>query len=1188
MSNYISEGRAAVRLLLPVFLLLCTCVRAQRADPCALHVGLAAVPSSCDEITLTPDALNYRLEGSYREVSWVFATTTGSDTVRGEDFGTYTFRSSGTITLRVGNSCRTVQRRVAVSVEPSVPLALTGAGVYCSGSDPVRLTANVPGGIWIGEGIIDSRRGVFDPGAASPGVKAVSYTVVEGSCPYFGVLELTVIGSEEVMTVDTTVCKNDGVLQLDVRPAGGHWSGSGIVDSVLGHFDPAAVRPGSHFPRYTYRDVSGCLIQAEPRVVVERTPTLRLPDTLVLCRRDTTMDLNRQLGLDSKKTTVGYRVAGVALAGRTINPVTALKGPGTYPLEVTLRRGSCTVQHTTVLKLVELPDLRLTSPATVCVTEGQLILGANLPGGGWEGPGVDPRTGRVDLTRTGPGTYHYTYRMASGTPCAQRQTVALTVLPAPESLTAGPDLILCADSVSRELRLEGAFPAGGSFAGFGLRGGEVVDLGQLRHDTTYTYSYSVTEAGGCGGTARRSLRVNSLPTIAVTAPDTVCLGQEFAPGVVATGGRLTYDLGDGRQGSGPPPRVAYGRGDTTYAMRLVTSGPAGCRAQAVQRVYVQPPPQAGFALAVASGCAPLTLKPLDGSSFATKNYWLVAGTGVGEVLDGHVLTGYDRDTTVRVEQVVTNGCGTDRASQSVRVGAKPRANFGLDRSASCPPFRPRLTNTSTGSATAYRWTFGQGGESQDTDPVAPTYRGQEGRGATDYNIVLRAVNGCGQDSLERSIRVLATTVRAAIELDERAGCAPFEVAPVSGSTPGTSLHWSLLDTAGQQVAAATEARAPVFRLERPGRYALVLEASGCGKSRDTVNLVVRPGPQLAIRAPQRVCRRDTVHLSVVGAELTGYDWQLGQQGHSSVAAPQVAFLHSGPQTVNLVATGRSTGCVHHLATTIEVLPDPVIRPVVSDGVGCAPLRVTYSVPDTTGELSYSWDFGTAADASALSAPVHTYATPGQYIASVRATDGAGCSTVVPAPPVTVREPPVADFEARVDLDPEVLGDVTFRNRSAEADRFVWSFGDSTGSVAVAPDHRYAAYAEYAVRLIATAGYAGGGSCSDTLVRRVRPERFGRFFVPSALAPDHGAGEPTVWGAKGYAVARYELRVYSAYGQLVYRTDELEAGIPTGRWDGTLGGGGSDPAPQGTYTWRATVTYLDGQRDNLLGTVTVVR
>ena len=1185
-STVSSTGRTALHwLLLPLLLLLCTCVRAQRTDPCALNLTLGRVASSCNEVTLTPDALDYRLGGGYREVSWIFISGAQIDTIQGENFGTYTFRSSGSITLRATSSCKTVQRRVTVSVEPSRQLQLSGAGEYCSGSDPVQLAANVAGGIWIGEGIIDPQRGIFDPGAAPIGVSTVSYTVVEGNCPYFGELQVAVLASEEVESVDTTVCRNSGLLHLEIRPGGGYWSGNGIVDSLRGTFDPLAVGPGNYSPSYVYRDQSGCTVRVAPRVVVQRPPTLPIADTVRICRRDTSLDLNALLGVSHRGSSMSYRMEGDAIANRRLNPLVDLPAVGTYSLQATLTEESCAVTKTVVLQVKPLPELLVDVPPAVCISAGVATLSASLSGGHWEGPGVNAATGTVDLRRAGPGTRQYTYTHATGTPCAQQRRVELRILAETEGLTAGPDISLCAGT-QQELSLEGAHPAGGTFSGTGLRG-STVDVSMLHHDTTYTYTYSVAVRGGCGGTATRELRIESLPAVSVEAPDTVCVGQEVRLEVAANGGTLTYNLGNGERGTGFPHGTSYPRGDTTYRILLTVTNRAGCQAEISRSIFVRSPPVASFTLAETEGCAPLKLQPQDRSQSADGGYWLVAGQVINGALSDHVLSGFTRDTSVSVERVVSNDCGTDRASRPVRINAQPRANFALDRSEACPPFQPQLTNTSTGSATAYHWTFGQGDGSRQPTPTAPSYPGRGGETA-DYDILLRAANSCGADTLRRRVRVLATTVRAAIELDARVGCAPFEVQPVSGSTPGTLLAWSLLDSTGRQIAAAANERAPTFSIERAGRYVLVLQAKGCGSSRDSVSLTVRPGPQLAIQAPERVCRRDTITLGVDGPELTGYDWRLGGRGSSSAATPRVAFVRSGMQTVELVATGRQSGCVHHLVKTIEVLPDPVVRPLVSDSVGCAPLAVRYSVAKPDGALSYVWDLGTDADAVQRSASEAIYAVAGRYQATVRVTDAAGCSAAYTAPAVTVRRPPEANFAARVDLDPEVLGDVTFRNLSAEADRFEWFFGDSTGSTRMEPGHAYATYGEYAVRLVATADYPNGRSCSDTLVRRVRPERFGRFFVPSALAPEHGIGEPSVWGAKGYAVAQYDLRVYSAHGRLVYRTDEVEAGIPTGRWDGTLGGGGSDPAPQGTYTWRATVTYLDGQRDNLLGTVTLVR
>ena len=58
-----------------------------------------------------------------------------------------------------------------------------------------------------------------------------------------------------IIGLDTTYCTNDGVVAITGNPAGGLFSGPGIVGST---FDPAIAGEGWHIIGYTYTDPNGC------------------------------------------------------------------------------------------------------------------------------------------------------------------------------------------------------------------------------------------------------------------------------------------------------------------------------------------------------------------------------------------------------------------------------------------------------------------------------------------------------------------------------------------------------------------------------------------------------------------------------------------------------------------------------------------------------------------------------------------------------------------------------------------------------------------------------------------------------------------------------------------------------------------------------------------------------------------
>ncbi|CAH1002035.1 hypothetical protein LEM8419_02950 [Neolewinella maritima] len=1161
-------------------------LRAQSSNPCNFSVTLRKPPVACNQLTFTPEALAYTLRGNYDEVCWIFASGATVDTICGEDFGTYTFDQSGTITLQAASSCKTLKKRVSVTIEQQADLRLTASDPYCSGSDPVMLTASIPGGLWSGDGITDPTRGVFDPGAVSSGSARVRYTVVSGVCPYSETLALTVVQSEELSAQDTVVCEQAAAFSIQVSQTGGSWSGSGIVEST-GLFDPASVRPGTYRPTYGYRSPQGCTIIAQPTVVVQRLPRVTAPDTVRVCSVDRALNLLDLTGVSysPRAGSLHWSVDGRANPSGILNPVADLPGSGVYPVSLTYTLGNCTRTVSMVLLLEDQPDVQLTVPEPQCLSTAHYTLQASIPGGVWSGPAVDATTGTVDLRRAKAGTYDYTYRYQEETTCEQRATVSLTIIASPEGLTAGPDRTVC-QGTADVIKLEGASPGGGTFTGPALQG-RTVDLNQLTPGTSYTYTYTVGQSGACREQATRTIHYAPRPSADFDLPDSVCVGTTIPITTAGSPGTYHYDFGNGEQSDLTDPTITYQRGNRTYLVTQTVRSTEGCTDTSQQSVRVVNPPRAGFALDSLEGCSPFLLSLDDRSTYATQVTYRIGHNAQIGSTTGYLLPPSRRDTQWVVVQEVSNLCGAANSQQTVHVTAPPRANFAPDRSIGCGPFSPQLTNTSLGSGSRYRWDYGNGIITVGQQAEVPTYYNPTDSTAF-FDIELVAANACGADTVRRQLQVLPSDIRAAIVLNDRQGCTPFTPSLQSGATPDAPLRWSLLDATGRQLAVSSD-DTPNFTLDVVGRYAVVLQVSGCGTDADTVYVEALPAPDLSILAPQRICATAPLVLRASGDTTNALRWTFPDGTASTLSTPAYRFTQPGESVVHLVARPTEAGgCMAVDSAVIEVLPAPVVTPVVVDSLGCTPFIARFSLDDSIpADLTYQWTFGDSSAPSSLPAPVHEYTTAGRYRPVLTVWDADGCTTTTAVPDVTVDTPPVADFDAIVDLDPTVLGDVQFRNYSSDAAQFLWTFGDSSSTTEVAPLYIYPDDRAYTVTLTASNMYPGGTTCSDTLTLPVRPESFGRFFVPTAVSPDNGVAEVRQWGAKGLGVAAYQLQVYSPAGQRVFLTDELTGTTPTGRWDG-MDARSQSPVPQGSYTWRATVTYTDGRRDNLLGTVTVIR
>jgi hypothetical protein len=123
-----------------------------------------------------------------------------------------------------------------------------------SGSDPT-------GGSWSGTGITDAANGTFDPSAAGPGDHTITYTYTTGNgCSASDTKTVTVrpMPAVEAGPDEITWSGADPFNLGGNTPAGGSWSGPGIVDPVNGTFDTGAAGVGSHAVDYSYTAGNGC------------------------------------------------------------------------------------------------------------------------------------------------------------------------------------------------------------------------------------------------------------------------------------------------------------------------------------------------------------------------------------------------------------------------------------------------------------------------------------------------------------------------------------------------------------------------------------------------------------------------------------------------------------------------------------------------------------------------------------------------------------------------------------------------------------------------------------------------------------------------------------------------------------------------------------------------------------------
>lgn len=160
------------------------------------------------------------------------------------------------ITYWIENSCFGLAfATVAVQQTPIVSIA--GEDTICATSGAINLVGAPQAGIWSGNGIVNPTVGFFDPSFAVDGNNTITYEVNNGTgCS--GTAQFTVNVQQPVLVSASGVgpfCIDEAPVALQASPAGGVWSGQGIVDPIAGTFNPFLAGEGTHDIQYSLENV---------------------------------------------------------------------------------------------------------------------------------------------------------------------------------------------------------------------------------------------------------------------------------------------------------------------------------------------------------------------------------------------------------------------------------------------------------------------------------------------------------------------------------------------------------------------------------------------------------------------------------------------------------------------------------------------------------------------------------------------------------------------------------------------------------------------------------------------------------------------------------------------------------------------------------------------------------------------
>ncbi len=584
----------------------------------------------------------------------------------------------------------------------------------CESAGIVALSANPPGGIWSGNGIMSPSEGEFDPAAAGPGSHTLTYSLFGCSASIDVFVKQIDIGPS------FTACPAEAPLSLGLpNPAGGVWSDlfGAVTNPTQGIFDPSA-NGGNNFTDTIFYTVNGCVAS---KVAYVRQTTVGI-DSLWFCREgdEIFLDWTNTLRSPWDGDWSGPGVIDPDFPG-TFDPGVA--GPGVHALIYTAN--TCQDSLVAVVR-----EGGLGNDTSVCSVASPFVIASTYSSGIWRGAGIaDTLSGLFDPGEAGIGIHEIEYQNPFG--CLDTLLVEVTALPALSM--SGLDPQYCyKDSL---YALSGQ-PGGGVWSGPGIQG-NAFNPALAGAGGPFVITYTIG-FGECQQSASRITNVGPPLEASMNAPaDSICEGAFMtleASGSGGSTGAFQYRWSPGNVNG--QTLTVQPKASGTYTVEVSD----GCSDPAFVSAYVYVFP--GFKIVIQSsepvcfGEEGYAVAQVQGSGTYDIR-WLVNPVQVGDTLRAPTGFNYKMEVTD-----VASGC-IEEAVAEIPRHPYVNASFLPNPNGECvrlPEAEVVMLDQSTGTSTGF-WDFGDG-TTQSYQPGASVSHRYDSIGEFRVFLYLENEGGC--------------------------------------------------------------------------------------------------------------------------------------------------------------------------------------------------------------------------------------------------------------------------------------------------------------------------------------------------------------------------------------------------------------------------------------------------------------
>ena len=232
--------------------------------PCPTSATFAISLSNSFDATITPAGPFCENDPSINLTAVNVGGTWSGTGITDATNGTFDPATAGpgshVITYTIPGSCGdTDTETIIVNAVDDPSFSYSGSTFCIAATNPIPTITGTSGGTFTIDngGIINATTGEVDMAGSGTGSYTVTYTT-NGTCPSSSTATIVIANSSTaVISAAGPFCMGTGSVILSATGTGGIWSGTGIVDSLTGEFDPTLAGPGPHDITYTISGACG-------------------------------------------------------------------------------------------------------------------------------------------------------------------------------------------------------------------------------------------------------------------------------------------------------------------------------------------------------------------------------------------------------------------------------------------------------------------------------------------------------------------------------------------------------------------------------------------------------------------------------------------------------------------------------------------------------------------------------------------------------------------------------------------------------------------------------------------------------------------------------------------------------------------------------------------------------------------